>query len=118
MWKIKNSLNSEEDKELIRIPTIWGKIGGTILGLLGVLIIFRWIANDLIFGLLFWVFFSIGIIILIISAIKIDNSTPVISKRRRKMKAHFRGLIIGILFGLIISFTIILLMILVLFVIL
>lgn len=115
MWKTRNRVISPEDEELIRIPTIWGYISGGILGLSGILIIFWWMGNDILFGLLFWGIFSAGIMVQIIVGVQIGKKTPVVSKKYKKMRALIRGVLIGVALGIGVSFTFLFVVIIVLF---
>ncbi len=115
MWN-KNKRNlSPEEEELIHIPTIWGYISGGILGLSGIVIIFWWMGNDLLFGLLFWGIFSAGVMVQIIAGVQIGKKTPVVSKKNKKMRALVRGVLLGAAFGMGASIIFLIIVIIILF---
>jgi Mg/Co/Ni transporter MgtE len=115
MWKKRNRIITPEDEELIRIPTIWGYVSGGILGLSGILIIFWWMGNDILFGLLFWGIFSAGIMVQIIAGVQIGKKTPAVSKKHKKMRALIRGVLVGIALGIGVSFIFLCIVIIILF---
>ena len=104
---------SPENEELIRTATIWGYISGGIFGFSGFPIIFYWMGNEILFGLVFWGIFSVGFFVLVIGGVQIGKKTPSMSKRKLKMRAQIRGMFIGIVFGIMITIIILILFLLI-----
>jgi len=106
---------SVEEEEMTRVPRIWGYASGGVIGLSGILAIFWWMRAVVLFGLLFWGMFSVGFLIQVGGGIKVGQSTPVISKRKIKIKAMLRGTWIGLAFGMGISAVFLIIVIIILF---
>jgi hypothetical protein len=116
MWKKRRKSLTPEQEEMIRNPTIWGYISGGIFGSSGILIVIWWAGNELAYGLAFWAFFSLGFFVQVICGIRIGNTTPLISKRKLKMRALVRGTILGLIFGVAGSLLFLVIVIVILFI--